>query len=41
MVRRRPRDEREFAEVDGVGAVKLKDFAPIFLEAIRTHQTDS
>ena len=34
MVRRRPRSEAEFAEVNGVGAAKLKEFAVPFLAAI-------
>ena len=34
MVRRRPRTTAEFADVSGVGAVKLKDFAEPFLAAI-------
>ena len=34
MVRRRPRTEGEFAEVNGVGAAKLKEFAVPFLAAI-------
>ena len=34
MARRRPRSEAEFAEVNGVGAVKLKEFAGAFLAAI-------
>ena len=34
MARRRPRTVGEFAEVNGVGEVKLKDFAAPFLEAI-------
>ena len=34
MVRRRPRTEAEFAEVNGVGAAKLKEFAGPFLAAI-------
>ena len=34
MVRRRPRTEAEFAEVNGVGAAKLKEFAAPFLAAI-------
>jgi len=38
MAKRRPRDIGAFAEVNGVGAAKLKDFAGIFLRAIREHQ---
>ena len=34
MVRRRPRTEAEFAEVNGVGAAKLRQFAAPFLAAI-------
>ena len=34
MARRRPRSEAEFAEVNGVGAVKLEAFAQPFLAAI-------
>ena len=34
MARRRPRNEAEFAEVHGVGAAKLRDFAAPFLAAI-------
>ncbi|MCZ6838152.1 MAG: RQC domain-containing protein, partial [Alphaproteobacteria bacterium] len=34
MARRRPRNATEFAEVNGVGAAKLKDFAAPFLDAI-------
>ncbi len=34
MVRRRPRSAAEFAEVNGVGAAKLKEFAAPFLAAI-------
>ena len=34
MARRRPRTEAEFAEVNGVGAAKLKQFAGPFLAAI-------
>ncbi|MCY4450644.1 MAG: DNA helicase RecQ [Immundisolibacterales bacterium] len=34
MVRRRPQSEAEFAEVNGVGAAKLKQFAAPFLAAI-------
>ena len=34
MARRRPRTEAEFAEVSGVGAVKLEQFAAPFLAAI-------
>ena len=34
MVRRRPRTREEFAEVNGVGAAKLEQFAEPFLTAI-------
>jgi superfamily II DNA helicase RecQ len=34
MARRRPRTAAEFAEVNGVGAIKLKKFAAPFLDAI-------
>ena len=34
MARRRPRNATEFADVNGVGAAKLKKFAAPFLEAI-------
>ena len=34
MARRRPRTQEEFAEVNGVGAAKLKAFATPFLAAI-------
>ena len=36
MARRRPRNGAEFAEVNGVGAVKMKDFAAPFLDVIAT-----
>ncbi|MCE9521258.1 MAG: HRDC domain-containing protein, partial [Alphaproteobacteria bacterium] len=38
MAERRPRTRDEFAEVHGVGAAKLKDFAKIFIDAIRAHE---
>ena len=38
MAKRCPRNIGEFAEVNGVGASKLKDFAESFLSAIRAHQ---
>ena len=41
MVRRRPRTEEEFAEVNGVGAAKLKAFAEPFLAAIETALADA
>ncbi|MBT5456603.1 MAG: hypothetical protein HOK82_08345, partial [Rhodospirillaceae bacterium] len=34
MARRTPRTTKEFAEINGVGAAKLKDFAEPFLAAI-------
>ena len=34
MARRAPQNREEFAEINGVGAVKLKDFAAPFLEVI-------
>jgi ATP-dependent DNA helicase RecQ len=37
MAERRPASEREFAEVHGVGAAKLKDFGRVFLRAIAEH----
>jgi ATP-dependent DNA helicase RecQ len=37
MAQRRPRDEAEFAQVNGVGAAKLHEFAEVFLHAIRDH----
>jgi len=40
MVQRQPRNETEFAEVNGVGAAKLKDFAAPFLEALATAPAD-
>ncbi len=36
MALKSPRDETEFAEIHGVGAAKLRDFATPFLEAIAT-----
>ncbi len=39
MAERRPRTTREFGEVHGVGAAKLKDFAAIFLRAIEEHDS--
>jgi ATP-dependent DNA helicase RecQ len=38
MAKHCPRDIGAFAEVNGVGAAKLKEFAEIFLSAIRAHQ---
>ena len=37
MAERCPRTLREFAEVNGVGAAKLKDFGATFLGAIAAH----
>jgi len=34
MAQRRPGNDAEFADVNGVGAAKLKDFAELFLGAI-------
>ena len=41
MARRRPRTEEEFAEVNGVGAAKLKTFAAPFLAAIESALADA
>ena len=38
MARLRPRDDSEFGMVHGVGAAKQKDFAKVFLAAIREHR---
>ncbi|NUS20121.1 MAG: DNA helicase RecQ [Mesorhizobium sp.] len=38
MAERRPGDLDEFAEVNGVGAAKLKEFGEIFLGAIAAHE---
>jgi ATP-dependent DNA helicase RecQ len=38
MAVRRPHDLDSFAEVNGVGAAKLRDFGPQFLSAIAVHQ---
>ncbi|MEE8445919.1 MAG: RQC domain-containing protein, partial [Alphaproteobacteria bacterium] len=38
MARRAPGNEGEFAEVHGVGAAKLRDFAAPFLAAIAAHE---
>ena len=40
MARRRPRNETEFAEINGVGAVKLEQFAAPFLAAINAAPDD-
>jgi ATP-dependent DNA helicase RecQ len=39
MAARRPHDLDSFAEVNGVGAAKLRDFGPLFLSAIAAHQS--
>ena len=41
MVRRRPRTESEFAEVNGVGAAKLEQFAEPFLAVINDTPPDA
>lgn len=38
MAARRPHDLESFAEVNGVGAAKLRDFGPLFLGAIAAHR---
>ncbi|TPI45610.1 DNA helicase RecQ [Mesorhizobium sp. B2-9-1] len=38
MAERRPRDLDDFAEVNGVGAAKLKEFGEIFVSAIAAYQ---
>ncbi|TPM26052.1 DNA helicase RecQ [Mesorhizobium sp. B2-3-5] len=38
MAERRPRDLDAFAEVNGVGGAKLKEFGQLFLAAIAAHQ---
>ncbi|UCI08444.1 DNA helicase RecQ [Mesorhizobium sp. B1-1-8] len=38
MAERRPRDLDAFAEVNGVGAAKLKEFGEIFVSAIAAHE---
>ncbi|TJV43286.1 MAG: DNA helicase RecQ [Mesorhizobium sp.] len=40
MAERCPRDLHAFAEVNGVGAAKLKEFGQAFLAAIAAHQSD-
>jgi ATP-dependent DNA helicase RecQ len=40
MAARRPRDLEAFAEVNGVGGAKLKEFGTIFLDAIRSYAGD-
>ncbi|WP_192258168.1 DNA helicase RecQ [Mesorhizobium silamurunense] len=39
MAERRPRDLDAFAEVNGVGEAKLREFGAIFLEAIAAHES--
>jgi ATP-dependent DNA helicase RecQ len=41
MAERRPRDLGAFAAVNGVGAMKLKEFGPVFLAAIAAHGADA
>ncbi|TPI62752.1 DNA helicase RecQ [Mesorhizobium sp. B3-1-7] len=41
MAERRPRDLDDFAEVNGVGAAKLKEFGEAFLSAIAAHPSES
>jgi ATP-dependent DNA helicase RecQ len=41
MAERRPRDLDDFAEVNGVGAAKLKEFGEIFLSAIAAHVSEA
>src|SRR5205823_14973325 len=38
MAARRPRNEEEFAAVNGVGAAKLQEFATPFITAIAAHE---
>jgi ATP-dependent DNA helicase RecQ len=38
MAQRMPRTREEFAQVNGVGAAKLKDFAGVFLSAIEDYR---
>ena len=40
MAERRPQDLDDFAEVNGVGAAKLKEFGEVFLSAIAAHQAE-
>jgi ATP-dependent DNA helicase RecQ len=37
MARQQPRDEAAFADIHGVGAAKLKNFAGIFLAVVAQH----
>lgn len=39
MAERCPRDLAAFAEVNGVGEAKLKEFGEVFLSAIAEHQS--
>ena len=41
MAMRQPRNDMEFAEVNGVGAAKLKDFAAPFLQVIAAASLDA
>jgi ATP-dependent DNA helicase RecQ len=41
MAERAPRDLDAFAEVNGVGAAKLRDFGRVFLDAIAAHTDPS
>ncbi|MGX5843412.1 DNA helicase RecQ [Mesorhizobium sp. ArgA1] len=41
MAERRPQDLDGFAEVNGVGAAKLKEFGRVFLAAISGHQSEA
>jgi ATP-dependent DNA helicase RecQ len=38
MAEKRPQNKDEFAQVHGVGAAKVKDFAQTFLSAIQAHR---
>jgi ATP-dependent DNA helicase RecQ len=38
MAERKPRNEEEFAALNGVGAAKLREFGSIFLGAIAAHR---
>jgi ATP-dependent DNA helicase RecQ len=39
MAARQPRDLDALAEVNGVGAAKLREFGEIFLSAVAAHQS--
>ncbi|NOT40822.1 MAG: DNA helicase RecQ [Alphaproteobacteria bacterium] len=41
MAARKPQTPDEFAEVHGVGAAKLREFAGMFMAAIRRHQAET